>query len=237
MRLNGGALLHTPLRRRLEGSFGADLGAVRVHSNIGAASTADRLGAKAFAFGPNIFLGPRASADDLGLMAHEAAHTIQQGNGRGPQYFTPRGSDAYEREAQLASAAVVQGERFTVQTRIGGPRPQGFLGIDLPNPLNWLADKANIIPGFRMFTIILGVNPINMSPVARSAANILRALIEFLPGGGLITQALDNSGVFEKAGAFVEAQMATLGMAGSAIKAAVTAFIASLSPSDIFAFG
>ena len=42
----------------------------------------------------------------------------------------------------------------------------------------YFADKANIIPGFRMFTIILGVNPINMSSVSRSPANILRAMIE-----------------------------------------------------------
>src|SRR5262249_43878862 len=91
----------------------------------------------------------------------------------------------------------------------------------------------NIIPGFRMFTIILGVNPINMSPVPRSAANILRALIEIMPGGGLITQALDNSGVFEKVGAWVEQQIASLGLVGSAIKQAITAFIDSLHLSDI----
>ena len=113
---------------------------------------------------------------------------------------------------------------------------QRIFGIDigLPDPLSWLADKASVIPGFRLLTIILGVNPINMSAVERSAANILRALIEFLPGGGLITQALDSSGVFDKAGAFVEKQIATLGMAGAAIKAAVTDFIKGLSlPGDL----
>ena len=225
------------MRRQMEKSFGAKLGRVRVHGNSGAAAAADRIGAKAFAYGPNIVLGSRARADDLGLLAHETAHTIQQSSAPMLQRFSRSSNDAHEHEAKRASAAVVRGERFTVQTRTGGLRPQGFLGIDLPNPLNWLADKANIIPGFRMFTIILGVNPINMSPVARSAANILRAMIEFLPGGGLITQALDNSGVFEKAGAFVEAQIAGLGMAGAAIKAAVTAFISSLSPSDILHLG
>src|SRR3712207_8322420 len=49
-----------------------------------------------------------------------------------------------------------------------------------------------------MFTIILGFNPINMSRVDRSAANILRAMIEFMPGGNLITQALDNYGVLDR---------------------------------------
>lgn len=221
------------MRRRLERSFNANLDAVRVHSDSSATSTADRFGTKAFAFGPNVVLGPHARADDLGLMAHETAHTLQQGNAPALQYYTPRGNDAYEREARLASAAVVRGERFTVHGRTGGLRPQGLFGIDIPSPLDWLANKANIIPGFRMFTIVLGVNPINMSPVARSAANILRALIEFLPGGGLITQALDSSGVFEKAGAFVERQIATLGMAGSAIKAAVTSFISATKLTEL----
>jgi hypothetical protein len=45
-----------------------------------------------------------------------------------------------------------------------------------------------------MFTIVLGVNPINMTGVDRNAGNILRALIEFMPGGTFITEALDNHG-------------------------------------------
>ena len=36
--------------------------------------------------------------------------------------------------------------------------------------------RRTYIPGFRMFTLMLGVNPINMSRVDRTAANILRAL-------------------------------------------------------------
>jgi hypothetical protein len=177
-----------------------------------------------------VFLGPRERPTDLALMAHEVAHVVQQQGVPAVQMLDGHASaDRFETEAAQTAAAVQQGQRVTVHGRTGGPRPQGFLGIELPNPLNWLADKANVIPFFRMFTIILGVNPINMSPVARSAANILRALIEVMPGGGLITQALDNSGVFEKAGAFVEKQIASLGLAGAAIKAAVTAFIDGLS--------
>jgi len=36
-----------------------------------------------------------------------------------------------------------------------------------------------------------------------------------MPGGHLIVEALDKYGVFEKAGAWLEQQVATLGMAGS----------------------
>lgn len=233
---SGGSPLQPEVRGPLEKSFSANLQAVRVHTDTSAHTVAHSLSTRAVTYGSNIFLGPGERPTDMRVMAHEAAHVVQQRGAPAMQLFSPGNDDAHEHEAEQASAAVLRGESFSVQQQTG-PRPQGLFGISLPNPLNWLADKANIIPGFRMFTIILGVNPINMSPVARSAANILRALIEFLPGGGLITQALDNSGVFEKAGAFVEKQIASLGMAGSAIKAAVTAFISSLGLSDLANLG
>ena len=150
------------------------------------------------------------------------------------QLSGPGPADPYEREAHQAAAAVVRGEPFTPRERTSGRRIQR---LGLSDALNFFADKANMIPGFRMFTIILGLNPINMSRVDASAANIIRALIEFLPGGGLITQALDNSGVFEKVGAWVKQQIDTLGMTGGAIKKAVTDFLGTLSWSDIFNLG
>jgi hypothetical protein len=225
----GGSPLPPDVRRPLEKSFNTDLHAVRVHTDAGAHTVAHSLSTRAVTHGNDIFLGRGERPTDMRVMAHEAAHVVQQrGGGPVAQLFSPGNDSAHEAEAEQASAAVLRGESFSVQQQTS-PRPQGLLGISLPDPLDWLANKANVIPGFRMFTIILGVNPINMSSVDRSAANILRAMIEFLPGGGLITQALDNSGVFEKAGAFVEKQIASLGMTGSAIKTAVTAFIARLS--------
>jgi hypothetical protein len=231
-----GAPLPLAIRNPLARTFSIDLTPIRVHTDLHAQKIARTLSTRAFAYGKDIFLGAGEQPTDLRLMAHEVAHVVQQSHGATLQHFTPGPGDACEREAEQASAAAVRGESFTVQQQTSA-RPQGYglgdlasdLGIEIPDPLDWLANKANIIPGFRMFTIVLGVNPINMSAVDRSAANILRALIEVMPGGGLITQALDNSGVFEKAGAFVEAQIESLGMTGAAIKAAVTEFIAGLS--------
>jgi hypothetical protein len=236
LRLNEGKPLDWQIRRRMEKSFATNLGAVRVHRNAGAAATADRMGAKAFAYGPNIVLGSRGRANDLGLIAHETAHTIQQRGNRRLQRFSRHSGDAHESEARGASAAVVSGQRYAVTGRTNGSRVQGDLGDwlpDLPNPLDWIAGKANLIPGFRMFTIILGVNPINMSAVDASPANILRALIEIMPGGGLVTEALDNSGVFEKVAAWGVEQVKALGLVGSAIKEAVTAFIAETDLTDL----
>ena len=65
------------------------------------------------------------------------------------------------------------------------------------------AEEANALPGFRMLTLVLGVNPINMGRVERSPANILRAVVELLPGGNLVTRALDAYGIFDRAGGSV----------------------------------
>jgi hypothetical protein len=227
--VGSGAALPVAVRNPLARSFGADLSPIRVHQDPQAQAMAKGLSTRAFTLQNHVYLGSGERPDDLGLMAHETAHALQQrGAPAAMQTFTSGRGDACETEAQQASSAVSRGESFTVQQTTAA-RPQGLLGIDIPDPLDWLANKANIIPGFRMLTIILGVNPINMSGVDRSAANILRAMIEFMPGGGLITEALDNAGIFEQAGAFVETQLASLGLVGSSIKAAVSAFIDGLS--------
>jgi hypothetical protein len=109
--------------------------------------------------------------------------------------------------------------------------------LGISDALDYIADKAHNIPGFRMFTIILGVNPINMSRVDRSAGNILRAIIEFLPGGALITQALDNHGVFNKVSAWAKEQFESLAMTGAMFRDALYRFLDSLSWRDIFRLG
>jgi hypothetical protein len=216
------------IKAALEPVLEVPLDQVRVHTDPKASEAAKGLSARAFAYGPHIFLGSGQSPSNLELMAHEVAHVLQQQGAPAVQRSAPGESNAYEREAQQASASAMRGERFTVRERTT-PRVQRF---GLSSILNFFADKANLIPGFRMFTIILGVNPVNMSPVERSAANIMRAVVEFIPGGGLITQALDNYGVFEKVGSWVEEQIRGLGMVGSSFKQAIGKFIDSLSLSD-----
>jgi Domain of unknown function (DUF4157)/APOBEC-like N-terminal domain len=226
--------LPAPVQVSLERSLGVPLASVRVHTDARSAAAAEALGARAFAFGPHIFLGATERATDVSLMAHEAAHVVQQRGAPVVHLASTDANDAFEREAQRAATAAVGGESLTVRERVSSPRVQR-LGIS--DAFDYFADKANVIPGFRMFTIILGLNPINMSRVERSAANILRALVEILPGGALISQALDNHGVFDKVGAWIEEQINTLGLAGNVIRQAVVDFVKSLSLDDLWNLG
>ena len=71
------------VRGKMEGAFGADFGSVRLHSGSEATALNDRLQAKAFTLGSDIFVrradftpGTRAGDE---LLAHELTHTVQQG--------------------------------------------------------------------------------------------------------------------------------------------------------------
>lgn len=76
-----GRPLSPAIRIRLEGSTGADLGGVRVHAGVDAGHAAAALRARAFTFGDHVWLGRGKADDDLGLMAHEVAHVVQQRGG------------------------------------------------------------------------------------------------------------------------------------------------------------
>lgn len=211
---DSGSPMPVSVRRFMEPRFNANFRDVKVHTGDNAAKLSRQLNAQAFTVGSQIFFGKDRfkpeSHEGKELIAHELTHTIQQG-----------GAIQRSEEVSVTQQSPVHVQRWGV----------------IDKALDYISDKVNMIPGFRMFTIVLGVNPINMSPVARSAANILRAIIELIPMGGLISQALGNSGVFEKAGKFVEQQIASLGIVGSAIKQAVTRFLDSLGWKDVLDLG
>jgi hypothetical protein len=225
-----GVALPTVVATAISSSLGVDVSGVRVHTDANASDAAAMLGARAVTVGPNVLLRRGERPTDLPLMAHEVAHTVQQGGAPRVQLWSASSTDRYEVEASRASAAVVSGRSFAVCERT--PTRAQRWGIS--DVLDWFADKANYIPGFRMFTIVIGINPINGATVERSGANILRAAVEFIPGGHLIVEALEKYGVFEKGGKWLEQQVATLGMAGRMFIDALHQFIDSLGWTDIF---
>ena len=226
---NTGQPLTPAVQTAIENSLQVNLDSVRVHTDSGAQQAASALSARAFTYGNEIFLGRGERATNLRLMAHEAAHVVQQQGAPVIQTWSDR-SDACEHEAHHAATAVESGQPFTVRERTGKSKVQR---LGLSDVLNFFADAANAIPGFRMFTIIIGLNPINMSRVERTAANILRAIVEFIPGGALITQALDRYGVFDRVGTWIEQQISSLGISGSSIRESLNRFLDSLSIWDI----
>jgi Domain of unknown function (DUF4157) len=99
----GGAYPH---REAIESSFGQPLNATAVIGGA-AADACGALNASAYARGNQVGF---ASAPDLRLAAHEAAHTLQQQEGVQLQAGLGAAGDRYERAADEAAEHVVRGE-------------------------------------------------------------------------------------------------------------------------------
>ncbi|MCB0573370.1 MAG: DUF4157 domain-containing protein [Saprospiraceae bacterium] len=208
----GGQKMPPAVQGFMEKRFQVDFIQVNIHNDDNSAALSNRLGAKAFTHKNNIFFNRGAYQPETSsgkhLLAHELTHVVQQGH-----------AVQHQPDQEISRA------------------PENIQRWGIKDALNFFADKAYLIPGFRMFAIILGVNPINMQTEDRTVANILRAIVEFLPGGNLITRILDQYGVFEKAGNWVTSQLDSLGISWKNIRASIDRFLDSLSWTDITDLG
>ena len=210
-RSGGGQPLSSDVRSYMEPRFNADFSNVRVHNDPQAAGLSNQLSARAFTHQNNIFFSrdqyQPGSSEGRQLLAHELTHTIQQGH-------------AVQRSPQ-------------VSTTTAPPAVQRLFGLDL-DPRSFFASAAAAIPGFTMLTVVIGSNPITGASVDRTPGNILRGAIEMIPvAGALISQALDNHGVFEKVSVWASQQFTTLSTIGGSIRQSIADFITNfdiLSP-------
>jgi uncharacterized protein DUF4157 len=126
----GDGLLRSPghplsgdVRATLESGFGRSLADVRVRADGDAARAADALHARAFTVGSSIWFGAGEyrpdTSDGRRLLAHEVAHTVQQGGGpvgAQAELTIGRTDDPAERAADAAADAVLRGERALLPT-------------------------------------------------------------------------------------------------------------------------
>jgi hypothetical protein len=217
-----GQALPTPLRREMEARLDADFSPVRLHTDDSAAQASRRLNAAAFTTGRDIFFArgrfQPGRAEGRELIAHELVHTVQQR----AAVQTP------------ARAPVQRSVDTTVRQRVPATTVHR-LGVQ--DALDYFAEHAAWLPGFTLLTFLLGFNPISLRDVPRTAAGLLRALIQLLPGGPLITQALDNHGILDRVAAWAEGQLSALGDIGASIRGAIDRFLDDLSWTDIFDLG
>ncbi|HKN90236.1 MAG TPA: DUF4157 domain-containing protein, partial [Acidimicrobiia bacterium] len=107
-----GRALPNNLRSSMEDAFGAELGAVRIHAGPEATALNHELGARAFTVGSDIFFGEQqfqpGTRVGQRLLAHELAHTLQQGGSTRRTSDEPvrrNGDAAAGARAQAAQAA------------------------------------------------------------------------------------------------------------------------------------
>jgi hypothetical protein len=118
---SSGSPLPDTLMRKFEGSLGADLSGVRVHTGGASERAAGAVGAKAYTMGNDIHFGAGhydpSSSGGQHLLAHEVAHTVQQSSRAQRVQFkldVSSPGDSLEHEADRAAEAMVSGGAATV---------------------------------------------------------------------------------------------------------------------------
>ncbi|MBD2336006.1 DUF4157 domain-containing protein [Calothrix sp. FACHB-156] len=226
MRGNGQPL-DDSTRGFFEPRFGYNLGDVRIHKDASANKAARELNAEAFTIKKDIFFNagrydPQSSQGKW-LLAHELTHTVQQ---QPPPTASPTTVQPHQTVAQENTFNAKSGVSLTTEPSYAQRKPLAIstvppqvqkLGLD--TILNWVADKAANIPGFTLLTVLLGRNPISNRPVERSAVNLVRGLMGLVPGGDLIFKTLQETGVLDRAFAWLNAQVQQLNITWDGIKA------------------
>lgn len=226
-----GEPLPRPVQTTLAHSFGMDLGAVRVHTGPQAAEVADSLSARAFTYGNHIFLGSGERPTNVGLMAHEVTHVVQQRAPAVQMSSGASGGDPYEREAERASSAAQRGETVTVQERTYNHRVQRSIGDRIRSRL---ADWARRIPGYDLLSFVLGRDPVAGTAVERNAINLVRGVMSLVPGGSILFDNMQRAGVIQRAYDWFVTEIGKLGLTWDFITGLIRRFIDSLSWSDVF---
>jgi len=153
----GGLPLPEKTRVRMESTIGADFSNVRVHTDANAAQMNKMLGSQAFATGNNIFFGSGKydpeNLDGQRLLAHELTHTVQQ-NASPRLQLNP--------VARPRAPPVQQSPAYDLQG--------GFIG-------DRLNEYARHVPGWELFTVIIGYNPLTEQDVSRTPQNFLRGFM------------------------------------------------------------
>ncbi len=178
-----GVPMHPTTRATLEARIGTDLGDVRVHDDDTAHQHAAAVQARAFTHGNDIWLGRGESQTDLPLMAHEAAHVMQQ-----------RGGTVQRQPANVVQRLIPD-----------------FI-------LQGLADYARYVPGWTLFTVIIGFNPLTGSDVPRTATNLLDGFMGLVPFGTMIFDALRERGIIDAAFSWVEGELSRLDLSVARIE-------------------
>jgi hypothetical protein len=158
---SGGEKLEKGTQAFMESKFGTNFDDVRVHADQEAADSAASLHAEAYTAGRDIYFaqGKYAATSPEGqrLLAHELAHTIQQGEGKTPSgatgqiegkvAVTPE-TDPLEREADRASEQVLQKlpTRVTGSVQSGKPNIQ-LQGAKTPPAADWQKRLDEMLPG------------------------------------------------------------------------------------------
>lgn len=185
----GGSPLPDGTKNEMESSFGADFSKVRIHTDKRAVSMNQTLGAQAFATGNNIY--------------------FNQGN------FNPNSMGGKHLLAHELTHTIQQGASPQGNTIQAKELLQAFGFMDLIP--GWIKNGARNIPGYMMFTVVAGYDPLIGENVDRTPINLLQGLMGMVPFGNIIFEKLQAYGIIDQVFDWVNGKLGELGLTTQSI--------------------
>jgi len=222
--------MRADVRAILESGMGADLGNVRVHEDSTAHQAAASINARAFTHKSDIWLGAGQSQSDLHLMAHEATHVVQQGASQQSSH-----SGVSADIAQTAPRVQRFWNPVTAISNAVGDAVE-WVGDRIGDAINFIKEKASEfvqdMPGYSLFTVINGSDPITGRSVERNGRNFIEAGLDVIPNGAALKQKLEQEGALAEAAEWLDEEIAALDFSPAEIAAQLSAFWSSLTLAD-----
>jgi hypothetical protein len=188
---NGGSPLSGKVKTEMESGIGADFSNVRIHNDSTAVQMNQQLGAQAFATGNNIYFNKGKynpnSQDGKHLLAHELTHTVQQG------------AAIRQKPEQIS------------------PAPEMIQGSFLDLVPDWIINQARHIPGYTLFTVIIGYDPLRQVDVERTPINLVEGLMGLIPFGTAIFDKLQEYNILQQVFDWVEGKLSEVGLTMNSI--------------------
>lgn len=179
----GGSALPAPVNAEMSSKIGADFSNVRIHTDNKAVAMSHSLGAQAFTYGRDIYFNQGKYNPSSPSGKHLLAHELTH---------------------TVQQGAAVQTKPLVSETQ---PKVQRLLGA-VRETIN---DYARYIPGWTLFTVIIGFNPLLGTPVERTAENLIGGLLELIPVFGvLMMNKLREHNIITNAYNWVMERLATL---------------------------
>ena len=222
-----GSPLRPDVKVALESGISTDLSTVRVHEDSTAHKAAASINARAFTHKNDIWLGEGQSQSDLHLMAHEATHVVQQ---RG-------GLRASSREISSATPRV---QRFwNPVTAISNAVSNAveWVGDTIGEAVDYIKERAvefvRDMPGYSVFTVVNGSDPITGRRVERNGRNFIEAGLDVIPNGAALKQKLEEEGALAEAAQWLDNELRELDFSPTEIATQFANFWSSLTIADV----
>jgi hypothetical protein len=221
-----GRPLESETRRFMERRIGFDFGRVRLHTDARAAASARALSAKAYTVGSDVvFAAGRyapGTTEGRRLLAHELTHVVQQSH-------QPARSPL---PASLHASLHASPSPRQIQRDAEEENADSGSGSWFSNPADKIRGFIRKIPGFRLFTVIIGKDPLTEKPVEQNASNLLGALFNLVPGGDDAFKRIQESGALQKAYKWITDRLDELGLNWGYFKGLVETALHSLNLRD-----